>query len=62
LAAQLVARVRDAFDVELPITAVFEARTVARLCARVGAREHGVPAQAPIPRRVATASNESVTR
>ncbi len=45
-AAQIVARVNDAFGVELPVTAVFDAATVAELAALVDDTPAGSPAPA----------------
>ncbi|GEJ57771.1 hypothetical protein AMYX_25120 [Anaeromyxobacter diazotrophicus] len=45
-ATQLAARIRDAFDVDLPLKAIFEAPTVAALMARVA---RGRPATASAP-------------
>jgi acyl carrier protein len=43
-AAQIVARLRDAFGVDLPVAAVFEAPTVAELARRVEEAARGAPA------------------
>jgi non-ribosomal peptide synthetase component F/acyl carrier protein len=50
LAIQLIARVRDAFQVEVPLRAVFEAPTIAELAGRVEAlrQEGGAPVMPPI--------------
>jgi amino acid adenylation domain-containing protein len=47
LATRIVARVREALGVELPLTAIFEAPTLAGLARRIEAERHG-PAAGPI--------------
>lgn len=44
LAAQLVARLRRAFDTDLPLRAIFEAPTVAKLGALLEQRDRAIPA------------------
>ncbi|WP_033018375.1 condensation domain-containing protein, partial [Streptomyces rimosus] len=51
LATRLIGRIRTALDVDLPITAVFEAPTVARLAEHIdAAASGGRPALRPAPR------------
>ncbi|WP_426757442.1 amino acid adenylation domain-containing protein [Myxococcus sp. Y35] len=55
LATQLVAHIRSAFGVELPLRAIFEAPTLESLASRIdeegrSASVPGVPALAPVPR------------
>jgi amino acid adenylation domain-containing protein len=47
LATQLVSRVRDALQVELPLRSVFEASTIDRLATVVESLQHEPPSQAP---------------
>nr|QEO74619.1 AMP-dependent synthetase and ligase [uncultured bacterium] len=52
LATQVVARVREAFDVELPVRQLFESRTVAAVAAWIeAARGAGLTTEAARPRR-----------
>jgi amino acid adenylation domain-containing protein len=52
LATQVISRVREAFGVELPVRALFEAPTVAALAARIGQEGRGaqVPPLVRVPR------------
>ncbi|WP_405359025.1 non-ribosomal peptide synthase/polyketide synthase [Kitasatospora sp. NBC_00085] len=50
LATRLISRIRTAFDLELPIRAVFEAPTVAQLTAQLGTAATGRRAVAPMAR------------
>ena len=52
LAIQLIARVRDAFQLEVPLRAIFDAPTITELAGRIEAlqREGGVAAAPPIER------------
>jgi amino acid adenylation domain-containing protein len=52
LVGQVLARVRDAFGVELPVRAAFEARTLAALAARIAEGFRGDSARPPLVRAV----------
>ncbi|QSQ23764.1 non-ribosomal peptide synthase/polyketide synthase [Pyxidicoccus parkwayensis] len=52
LATQVMARVRSAFGVELPLRALFEAPTLEALAARLDAARQGATSGLPAPRRV----------
>jgi aspartate racemase len=59
LAAQVLSRVYQAFSIELPMSALFEAPTVARLAERIDQARRAAPAQVPpplvaVPRRART--------
>ncbi|MFH0344255.1 MAG: amino acid adenylation domain-containing protein, partial [Chromatiales bacterium] len=56
LAVQLISRVREQLDVDLPLRAIFEAPTVAALSAVVAKTEKVERGLAPIPRRASTGS------
>jgi acyl carrier protein len=57
LATQVMTRVRDAFQVELPLRRIFEARTVAQLCEVIEqARSRGLQRA---PRPIASLSRDS---
>ncbi|HET6974042.1 MAG TPA: amino acid adenylation domain-containing protein [Pyrinomonadaceae bacterium] len=47
LATQLMSRVRDVFQIELPLRSIFEAKTIAELAKRI---ERGTGTMSPIPR------------
>jgi hypothetical protein len=47
LAGQVVARVRRAFGVDLPLGALFEAPTIAELCGRLGGRRPAAGGDTP---------------
>jgi len=50
LATRVIGQVRRTFDVELPLRALFESPTVARLAERVEAARHGARPSAPLVR------------
>ena len=64
LATQLMSRLRDKLQVELPVRALFDAPTVADLAVAVeqAQRGHGVPADVPIPRLDRTGADDAPTQ